>query len=498
MKKKLCFLMIFVLLLSLFPILGLADTPTIQPVKILFNNMPIDKEKSSSIIVNGRTMVSSEFFSDNFGAEVKWEPITQTIIIQGKNVNIKLIIGKKEVVINGENRLIDVEPLLMFDKKMVPLKFVSEALGAQVKWNDETEKVEVITSNVLQKTTSEYNLLRVLAEQTAKFALKTLGNKGDFMVLTNAGYAIIDNKSTSPCLDGITSVIGCTSGNGNLLEIHTADSKPLWFFFYEKNSGNGIFIEMDGIKVARYLNGNIKLNDVKKDPSSFFKIVDKENIASDNLLANPDAWNQKIQKKVFDGYEFAIVTIANIASKGAPAGLIKSALFHDHLCPGVTSGYIIANYLKKEFPLRSPSESYYILAVPPWCKEDALQVILNTTPGKGGMAVIPMNDNNKKNLKPDAQNLAGIYFRYDSVTKKGDGVVLSFDFSKAQGLSGINMNKGFPWESRLKLDIWLLNYLEKPQFFINVIKSFELKPGEVPTDYAQPGVNPLVKLDLIK
>ncbi|MDI6603610.1 MAG: copper amine oxidase N-terminal domain-containing protein [Thermoanaerobacteraceae bacterium] len=152
-------------------------------------------------------MVSSEFFSDTFGAEVKWEPITQTITIQDKNVNIKLIIGKKEIVINGENKPIDVEPLLMFDKKMIPLKLVAEALGAQVKWNDETGNVEVVTSNIFQKTTSEYNLLRVLAEQTAKFALKTLGDKGDFMVLTNAGYAIIDNKSTSPCLDGITSVI---------------------------------------------------------------------------------------------------------------------------------------------------------------------------------------------------------------------------------------------------------------------------------------------------
>lgn len=50
-------------------------------------------------------------------------------------------------------------------------------------------------------------------------------------------------------------------------------------------------------------------------------------------------------------------------------------------------------------------------------------------------------------------NLAGIYFRYDSKVKKGEGVVLSYDFSKGAALSGIDMNKGFPWESRLKSDL---------------------------------------------
>jgi len=104
-----------------------------------------------------------------------------------------------------------------------------------------------------------------------------------------------------------------------------------------------------------------------------------ENIAADRLLAEPAAWNKKVAEKVFGGFEFGIVTIANVAAKGAPYDFIKTALFHDHICPGVTSGYLLASYLKKELPLRSPTESYYILAVPPWCKDDALAVLLNTT-----------------------------------------------------------------------------------------------------------------------
>ncbi|MBE3588532.1 MAG: hypothetical protein IMW93_08265 [Thermoanaerobacteraceae bacterium] len=257
-------------------------------------------------------------------------------------------------------------------------------------------------------------------------------------------------------------------------------------------------MEVDGTKAAGFLASRGDPNSAAGDPAQFFNKVVPENVAAEKLLADPNAWNQKVQKKVFSGFEFGIITITNLAAKGAPADLIKAALFHDHFCPGVTSGYLLANYLKKEFPLRSPDESYYVLAVPPWCKDDALQVVLNTTPGKSGMAVIPVNAAARENLKPEAKNLAGIYFRYDSKAKKGDGVVLAFDFAKAQSLSGIDMNKGFPWETRLKSDLWHLDYLDKPELFIHVIKKFELKSGEVPDDYAQPGVNPLARLSLLK
>ncbi|MCL6559737.1 MAG: hypothetical protein K6U74_13270, partial [Firmicutes bacterium] len=101
-------------------------------------------------------------------------------------------------------------------------------------------------------------------------------------------------------------------------------------------------------------------------------------------------------------------------------------------------------------------------------------------------------------LKPEAKNLAGVYFRYDSVTKKGEGLVLAYDFNKGYAMSGIDMNNGFPWEIRLKSDLWYMDYLEQPETFVSVIKRFELQEGEQPSDYAQPGVNPLVRLELVQ
>lgn len=239
--------------------------------------------------------------------------------------------------------------------------------------------------------------------------------------------------------------------------------------------------------------------DIKGVPAQelFSKIV-CENIKADFLFADAQTWNEKIKHKVFDGNEFRIVTIVNAVDKGAPADLVKSVLYHDHFCPGVTSGYLLANFLDKELPLRSPSDSYFIISAPVWCKEDALQTVLNTTPGKSGMAILPMDAKAKDKLIMEAENLAGIYFRTDSKTKRSEALVLSFDFSRGDALSGLGTQKLFEWEKKLKIVLWSLDHLDQPEIFITVLKRFELKDGETPLDYVQPGINPLEKLGLVK
>lgn len=343
-----------------------------------------------------------------------------------------------------------------------------------------------------------YAVWQQVAQQAADQSWKMMGEEpGELMVLTNAGYSVVGTYTTQACLDGLAAATGCTAGRGNLLDVHSAREKPLWFLFFDKKTGQSVYCEVSGATVLELMTAPAA--DAAKVPAEkLFTRLAMENIAAEKLLANPAEWNKKVGEKVFGGFEFGIVTIANVAAKGAPYDFIKATLFHDHLCPGVTSGYQLANYLKKELPLRSTEESYYVLAVPPWCKDDALAVLLNTTPGKSGMAVIPVDEKTKGNLKPEAQNLAGVYFRYNSKTRKGDGLILAYDFDRAAALSGIDMNKGFPWEARLRSDLWYMDYLDKPALFMNVVKRFQLNDGEEPSDYAKAGVNPLLKLDLLK
>jgi formylmethanofuran dehydrogenase subunit E-like metal-binding protein len=342
------------------------------------------------------------------------------------------------------------------------------------------------------------------AEADHRLDHRNAGRK-DGLVLTNAGYAEISGSSTAPCLDTLHGWRGALPGKATLLDVHSAQSSSLWFFFYEMTSGNGIFLEVNATAVTRLMSSSAGkspktvLTELRKMPAKdLFSRIASENVKAENILANPGAWNEKVTQKVFGGREFSIVTIANATPHGAPHGLVRSMLFHDHYCPGVTSGYLLVNYLEKHFPLQAASDKYFVFSVPPWCKDDALLTLLNTTPGKSGYAVSYLNDAAKATLKDEYKDIAGIFFRLNSSTNQWEARVLSFSFQDVQKLSGMDAKQGFPWEYRLKLDLWLLGQLDKPEQFIKPLKEITLASGEAPGGLASPGSNILSRFDMVK
>lgn len=56
---------------------------------------------------------------------------------------IKLKIGDKSIKVNGTHKSIDVAPFLKDRRTFVPVRFVSEALGYNVEWNDKTKEVTI-------------------------------------------------------------------------------------------------------------------------------------------------------------------------------------------------------------------------------------------------------------------------------------------------------------------------------------------------------------------
>jgi hypothetical protein len=71
------------------------------------------------------------------------KPNTATAKKDNKNVFIKL--GDKQAVVNGAKIDLDQEAVLLNGKTMVPARFVSEALGAKVEWNDKEFTVNIST-----------------------------------------------------------------------------------------------------------------------------------------------------------------------------------------------------------------------------------------------------------------------------------------------------------------------------------------------------------------
>ena len=321
------------------------------------------------------------------------------------------------------------------------------------------------------------------------------------IALSNAGYAEIDGMSTEAALDGLQELTNASRGNNRLVELHSHYDDTLWFAIYYPTSGMCAYLEVNPQAVSKLFStldapssNQVIWDNLAVEASELFSIMSFENINPDHLYANAAEYNDKFGTQlVFGKNAFRIVTIANAVAAGAPKSLLRSVEFHDHYCPGVTSGILAVNYIKENFPLTSGG-SYFVQSVQPWCKEDALMTLLNATPGKGGYSVLYSTEADRALWKDEAKDAATIIYRQDGTTKEWDGIVIGI----ALGDTGCPDYGTGSIMSKLCSDLWHLERMDQPESFVKVIAEFELPEGVVPKDWARPGVDPMEKLGLIQ
>ena len=98
------------------------------------------------ILMNDRTMVPFRAIFEALGCTVDWNDDTQTAKGTRNGMVIRLPIGSKNAKVNGKSVTLDQPAELVNDRTLVPLRFVSESLGAAVDWNDATQTVTIIAS----------------------------------------------------------------------------------------------------------------------------------------------------------------------------------------------------------------------------------------------------------------------------------------------------------------------------------------------------------------
>jgi hypothetical protein len=95
------------------------------------------------VIKSGTTFVPLRFVSEAFGASVQWDTIFQLIDISLGGRTIRLQINNKTAVVSGKNVALNLAPFLQAGTTMVPIRFVSEVLGARVVWDGTTKTVSI-------------------------------------------------------------------------------------------------------------------------------------------------------------------------------------------------------------------------------------------------------------------------------------------------------------------------------------------------------------------
>jgi hypothetical protein len=96
------------------------------------------------LVVDGRTLVPLRFIAEAMGSKVDWIAASKEIILRLGDKTIKLQVGLKEALINQKDKVIlDVPPMIIEGRTMVPLRFVAEVLGSEVEWLAQTKEIHV-------------------------------------------------------------------------------------------------------------------------------------------------------------------------------------------------------------------------------------------------------------------------------------------------------------------------------------------------------------------
>ena len=111
-------------------------------IKVLVNNQSL-KFDVPPVNINSRVLVPFRVISEALGAEVTWDEVNQSVVAKKEDATIKLTIGNRTAFINNRSTTLDVAPQIIDGRTMIPVRFISEGFGAEVEWDGTTQTVYI-------------------------------------------------------------------------------------------------------------------------------------------------------------------------------------------------------------------------------------------------------------------------------------------------------------------------------------------------------------------
>jgi hypothetical protein len=115
-------------------------------IKVNVNGSPLQLDVAP-MIAGGRTLAPLRAIIEALGATVQWNPADQSIIATKGNTTINLQIGSTTALNNGAQVTLDAVPMIVNGRTLVPVRFIGEALGAQVNWDAANYQVNIVTAS---------------------------------------------------------------------------------------------------------------------------------------------------------------------------------------------------------------------------------------------------------------------------------------------------------------------------------------------------------------
>ena len=112
-------------------ILGEIDTVCIA---VMLNNRYLAFDQPP-VMENNRVLVPLRAIFESIDADVDWDSETQTVTAKKDDIELTLLIGSELITVNGQPMTLDVPLKLIGGRTLVPIRAVSEGLGATIEWD---------------------------------------------------------------------------------------------------------------------------------------------------------------------------------------------------------------------------------------------------------------------------------------------------------------------------------------------------------------------------
>jgi len=157
MKKLVAVLLVVAMVLGFFSTKAVAANEVVIKMTVGSKDAFVNGKKvtldSPPVIDNGRTLVPFRFIGESIGAKISWDATKKEVGYVFGDINLTLTIGSNKAVVNNVINMLDVPPKIVSGRTLVPVRFVTETLGAKVNWDANTKTVTVTASTVPPKIT---------------------------------------------------------------------------------------------------------------------------------------------------------------------------------------------------------------------------------------------------------------------------------------------------------------------------------------------------------
>jgi hypothetical protein len=136
-RPFLALLTALVLLMVMAPAPAAAEIQNLDAAGLTRANVSIDGQilNADAFLVEGRTMVPLRAIFEALGATIEWDGPSWTVTATKGTTVVKLTVGEGQGYVNGKAVTLAVPAVLINSRTFVPLRFVGDALGAQVGWD---------------------------------------------------------------------------------------------------------------------------------------------------------------------------------------------------------------------------------------------------------------------------------------------------------------------------------------------------------------------------